>query len=135
MGQNKKYGNDGNSEIYKAGQAVGQFVGQRDSIKSKALSRLAPTGSLSQGGGTGSIPGKSENSSSVPSVPHTGGWDSGTKFNALLRDVGGKAFLEDGKPVLRFEPPLKSESEDPERWAKAKELEGLFWRLCEERGY
>jgi hypothetical protein len=43
--------------------------------------------------------------------------------------------MEDGKPVLRFEPPLESENVEPERWAQAEELEGLFWKLCEERGY
>jgi hypothetical protein len=79
--------------------------------------------------------GFSENSPSVSGTPHIGSWDYGTALKNLLRVVGAKAFLEDGKHVLRFEPPLESENMDPERWAKAVELEGLFWKLCEEHGY
>lgn len=50
-------------------------------------------------------------------------------FNELLQKVGARTYMEDGKPVLRFEPPLESPSVNPERWAMAEELEGLFWEL------
>jgi hypothetical protein len=42
---------------------------------------------------------------------------------------------EEGKPALRFDPPLEAPSVDPERWAKAEELEGLFWELSRLHGY
>lgn len=57
------------------------------------------------------------------------------RFDALRSQVGAKTRMEDGKPVLRFEPPLEREEVDPERWALAEEMEGLFFALCEEKGY
>lgn len=56
-------------------------------------------------------------------------------FNELLQEVGARTYMEDGKPVLRFDPPLEQEEENQERWAKAQKLESLFWDLCEEHGY
>jgi hypothetical protein len=56
-------------------------------------------------------------------------------FNALLQEVGARTRMEDGKPVLCFEPPLEREEVEPERWAKAQKLERRFWVLCEEHGY
>ena len=139
MGQNKKYNNNSKIREEEAGQTVGQRVGQRDSLKEKALSCLTSSDTLSQGlsqgGGTGSTPASRGKTPSVPLVPHTGDWDSGTKFNALLQEVGGKVFMENGKPVLRFNPPLEREEANPERWAQALKLESLFWKLCEEHGY
>ena len=56
-------------------------------------------------------------------------------FNELVQKVGARTRMEDGKPVLRFEPPLEAPAANPERWAKAQKLESLFWELCEEHGY
>jgi len=63
--------------------------------------------------------------------------DQSTKerFDELCSQVGARARKENGKPVLCFEPPLEREEINPNRWAQALELEGLFFQLCEERGY
>lgn len=53
---------------------------------------------------------------------------NGTTLLDLLQQVGAQIHYEEGKPVLRFDPPLKSESLDTERWAKALELEDMFWK-------
>ena len=56
-------------------------------------------------------------------------------FNELVQEVGARTRMEDGAPVLRFEPPLEAPEVDPERWAMAEKLESLFWELCAEHGY
>ena len=56
-------------------------------------------------------------------------------FNELVQRVGARTRMEDGQPVLRFEPPLEREEVNPGRWAKAQKLESLFWELCEKYRY
>lgn len=57
------------------------------------------------------------------------------QFEVLRHQVGARLRSEEGKPALRFDPPLEAPSVDPERWAKAEELEGLFWELSRLHGY
>ena len=54
-------------------------------------------------------------------------------LKVLLNDVGAEIRFEDGNPVLRFLRPLARMEVEPERWAKAEELEGLFWKWAEAR--
>ena len=54
-------------------------------------------------------------------------------LKVLLNDVGAEIRFEDGNPVLRFLRPLERLEVEPERWAKAEELEALFWKWVETR--
>lgn len=45
---------------------------------------------------------------------------------SLLSEVGSEIIQEDSSHVLRFNPYLEGPQVDPERWAKAVELEAMF---------
>lgn len=53
------------------------------------------------------------------------------EMEKLCARVGASIENREGKQALIFDPPLKAESLDPERWYDAEELEALFWGLNE----
>lgn len=83
---------------------------------------------------TGGTPATHGKTPTVSVVSNTGDRYSDTAtlcLEILLADVDAEIRFENGKPLLRFLRPLERPDVEPERWAKAEELEGLFWEWCE----